>query len=218
MKSVSLLQLHRGMKRMFLFSLSLMLLIGASNAAIAAEADEYSKTVKLFKTDETVQTFAKNAYGYAVFPTIGKGGLVVGGSYGKGKVYRKGKVTGTSSMVEFSLGVQAGGQAISEIIFFEDQKAYDEFTKGDFAFDAEASSIAIGASAGVRSGSQGASASAGAGQDVVQAAEAKYRNGMAVFVRQKGGLMVDASIGGQKFSFTPIKKQQKKEAGASTAK
>ncbi len=216
MKSACLLQPRQRMMKMFLFSL-LLLMLSIPKIGIAAEADEYSKTIKLFKTDETVQKISKNAYGYAVFPTIGKGGLVIGGSYGKGKVYRKGKITGTASMVEFSLGVQAGGEAFSEIIFFENQKAYDEFTRGDFAFDAEASSIAIGAGAQVKAGSQGTSAGASAGQDVVQA-EAKYRNGMAVFVRQKGGLMVEASIAGQKFSFTPLKKQQKKETGASTAK
>jgi lipid-binding SYLF domain-containing protein len=217
MKPGYLLQLHRGMMRMFLSSLLLVLILSVPQVGITAEENEYAKTIKLFNTDDTVQSIYKNAYGYAVFPTIGKGGLVVGGSYGKGKVYRKGKVTGTASMTEFSLGVQVGGAAFSEIIFFENQKAYDEFTKGDFAFDAEASTIAIGAGAHVKTGSQGASAGASAGQDVVQT-QAKFRNGMAVFVRQKGGLMVDASIGGQKFKFTPTKKQQKKEAGANTAK
>jgi lipid-binding SYLF domain-containing protein len=216
MKPAYLLQRHRGMMRMFLFLL-LVLMLSAPITGIAAQTDDYSETMKLFKTDETVQSFFKNAYGYAVFPTIGKGGLGLGASYGKGKVYRKGSVTGTASMLEFSLGVQVGGEAFSEIVFFEDQKAYDEFTKGDFAFDAEASTIAIGAGAQVKAGSQGTSAGASAGQDVVQA-EAKYRKGMAVFVRQKGGLMVEASIGGQKFHFTPISKQQKKEAGASSAK
>lgn len=205
MKPVHVLLLHRGIMRILLFSLSLVLLMAASNLSIAAQPDDYSETIKLFKSDETVPPFFKNAYGYAVFPTIGKGGFGVGASYGKGKVYQKGNVTGTASMVEFSLGIQVGGEAFSEIIFFEDQKAYDEFTKGDFAFDAEASSIAIGAGAQVKTGSQGKSAGASAGQDVVQAA-AKYRNGMAVFVHQKGGLMVEASIGGQKFKFTPNKK------------
>jgi lipid-binding SYLF domain-containing protein len=205
MKSISLLSCHGGKKKNLLVSLLLVLMMFASSLSIAAEADDYTKTIQSYKQDESVQPFFKNAYGYAVFPTIGKGGLVVGGSYGNGKVYQSGKVTGTASLLELSLGIQAGGEAFSEIIFFENKAAYDAFTSGTFEFDAEASSIAIGAGAQAKAGSQGTTAGASAGQDIAQAGS-EYRKGMAVFVHQKGGLMVEASIGGQKFKFKPNKK------------
>jgi lipid-binding SYLF domain-containing protein len=107
--------------------------------------------------------------------------------------------------VELSVGFQAGGEAFSEIIFFEDKRAYDEFTKGNFVFDAEAQGIVVGVGAQANATSQGATAGASAGSEGVQA-EAKYRKGMAVFVHQKGGLMYEASIAGQKFGFKPNKK------------
>jgi lipid-binding SYLF domain-containing protein len=206
MKSVYVLLRHRGKMRILLFSLLLVLMMFSSSLSIAAQADDYSKTIQLFKKEGTVQPFFKNAYGYAVFPTIGKGGLGIGGSYGNGKVYQRGKVTGTASLLELSLGLQAGGEAFSEVIFFENKAAYDDFTSGSFEFDAEASGIAIVAGAQAKAGSQGATAGASAGQAGAQAV-AKYRKGMAVFVHQKGGLMYEVSIGGQKFSFTPNKKK-----------
>jgi lipid-binding SYLF domain-containing protein len=205
MKPVCLLQLHRGMMRMVLFSLLLVLMLSAPIAGIAAQADDYAKTIQFYKKSSVVQPFFKNAYGYAVFPAIGKAGFVVGGSYGKGKVYQGGKVTGIASLMELSVGFQAGGEAFSEIIFFEDQRAYHEFTKGNFVFDAEAQGIVVGVGAQAKAGSQGATAGASAGSEGKQA-EAKYRKGMAVFVHQKGGLMYEASIGGQKFGFKPNKK------------
>jgi len=205
MKSLRLLSCREGKRKSLQVSLLLVVMMLASSLSIAAQADDYSKTIQLYKQEESVQPFFKNAYGYAVFPGIGKGGLVVGGSYGNGRVYQRGKVTGTASLLELSLGFQAGGESFSEIIFFENKAAYDNFTSGSFEFDAEASSIAIGAGVQAKAGSQGTTVGASAGQNMAQT-EAKYRKGMAVFVKQKGGLMLEASIGGQKFKFTPKKK------------
>jgi lipid-binding SYLF domain-containing protein len=168
----------------------------------SALADEYTDTINIYKKSEAVKPFFENAYGYAVFPTVGKGGLVVGGAYGTGRVYRGGVVTGEASLTELSVGFQAGGQAFSEIIFFQDKRAYEEFTKGEFEFDATASAVAITAGAQAQAGTGGATAGASAGPATGKQAETSYHKGMAVFVHAKGGAMFEASIGGQKFKFT----------------
>ena len=178
----------------------MILLLNFSNLV---QADSYSNTIDVFKNSPAVQPFFKNAYGYAVFPTVGKGGIGIGGAYGKGQVYRGGNFTGTVKLFKATIGFQLGGQVFSEIIFFQDKRAYDDFTSGNFEFDAAASAVAITAGAQAKVGSEGASASAGAGGPSVQA-QAKYRKGMALFVHTKGGLMYEASIGGQKFSFEPM--------------
>lgn len=165
--------------------------------------DAYRDTIDLFKRSPVVQPFFKNAYGYAVFPTIGKGGVGVGAAHGQGRVYQGGKVTGKTSMTQLTVGAQLGGQAISEIIFFQDKRAYSEFISGNFEFSAQASAVAITAGAQAQAGSEGAGASAsGGGTAGMQAA--KYHKGMAVFTHAKGGLMYEVTVGGQKFSFEPI--------------
>jgi lipid-binding SYLF domain-containing protein len=169
-----------------------------------AAADNYSSTIKIFNKSPQVQPYFENAYGYAVFPTVGKGGLVIGGAYGKGQVYHDGKVTGTTTLTKVSIGFQAGGQAFSQIIFFEDKRAYAEFTSGQFAFDAQASAVAITAGAQAQAGSTGATASATAGPKTGAHAETSYYRGMAIFIHAKGGLMFEAAIAGQKFSFKPL--------------
>jgi lipid-binding SYLF domain-containing protein len=185
--------------------LSLVVVLAVTAFCNAALADKYTDTIEIYKKSEAVQPFFKSAYGYAVFPTVGKGGFVVGGSYGKGQVYQGGKVTGEASMVKISVGFQAGGQAFSQMIFFEDKRAYDEFTSGNFEFDATASAVAITAGAQAKVGTEGATAGASAGPATGTQAKVGYHKGMAVFVHAKGGLMYEASIGGQKFSFEPIK-------------
>ncbi len=187
----------------FYFSLLIVIIVLAS--AGPAQADSYSKAIELFKKSEAVKPFFENSYGYAVFPTIGKGGFGIGGAYGKGQVYQGAKVTGKSSVAKLSVGFQAGGQAFSEIIFFQDKRAYDEFTGGEFAFDAQASAVVITAGAQAQVGEKGASSGASAGPTTGVQAETKYRKGMAVFVHAKGGLMYEAVIGGQKFKFEPTK-------------
>lgn len=111
-------------------------------------------------------------------------------------------MTGEASLVKLSIGWQAGGQAYSQMIFFEDKRAYDEFTSGSFEFDATASAVAITAGAQASAGTEGASAGASAGPATGKQAKASYHKGMSVFVHAKGGLMYEATIGGQKFSFT----------------
>ncbi len=178
------------------------MLFGVCFSGIAV-ADNYSKTISVFKQSETVQPFFKNCYGYAVFPTIGKGGIGIGGAYGEGKVYRGGKMTGTTSMAKLSIGFQLGGQAYSQMIFFQDKRSYTEFTSSNFEFDASASAVAITAGVQAKAGTEGATGGASAGPATGEQAETSYRKGMVVFMHTKGGLMYEASVGGQKFSFTP---------------
>nr|NJM01659.1 hypothetical protein [Desulfobacula sp.] len=178
----------------------ILLVMGLSHTAFA---DSYSDAVDVFKKSGIAGPFFKKAYGYAVFPTVGKGGIGIGGAYGEGRVYAKGKMTGTVTLAKLSIGFQLGGQAFSEIIFFQDQRAYNEFTGGNFEFDASASAVAITAGAQAKAGTEGATAGASAGPETGDYADINYTRGMAVFVHTKGGLMYEAAIGGQKFSFTP---------------
>jgi lipid-binding SYLF domain-containing protein len=187
------------------FSILMIMFILALALANPVQADKFTDTVNVFKKSEAVQPFFKNAYGYAVFPTVGKVGIGIGGSYGTGQVYQGGKVTGEVSVLKGSIGWQLGGQAFSQMIFFEDKRAYDEFTSGNFEFDATASAVAITAGAQAKGGTEGASAGASAGPATGAQAKTSYHKGMVVFTHAKGGLMYEASIGGQKFTFKPKK-------------
>jgi len=178
--------------------LRLVSLLVAAFLACNASADEFAATVKTFKESPEVQTFFKNAYGYAVFPTVGKGGFGIGVAHGKGKVYVGGKVTGKTSVTQVSIGAQVGGQAYSQMIFFQDKRAYEEFTSGNFEFSAQASAIAITSGAQAQAGTTGKSASANTGPRDAGAQKVEYHKGMAVFVHAKGGFMYEASLGGQK--------------------
>jgi lipid-binding SYLF domain-containing protein len=165
-----------------------------------AAADSYADAHKIFHA-----SFFGNSYGYALFPTIGKGGIGIGGAYGEGRVYVGGQQVGNTDMAQLTIGWQLGGQAYSQIIFFQDQRAFREFTSGQFEFGAQASAVAItaGASAGATTGG-GAGAGASGGKHNANTVSAGYRKGMAVFTVAKGGLMFEASIGGQKFSYSPL--------------
>jgi len=187
------------------FSILMIMFILALALANPVQADKFTDTVNVFKKSEAVQPFFKNAYGYAVFPTVGKAGIGIGGSYGTGQVYQGGKVTGEVSLIKGSIGWQLGGQAFSQMIFFKDKRAYDEFTSGNFEFDATASAVAITAGAQASAGTEGASAGASAGPATGAQAKTNYHKGMVVFTHAKGGLMYEASIGGQKFTFKPKK-------------
>jgi lipid-binding SYLF domain-containing protein len=183
------------------FPILMIIFILALALANPVQADKFTDTIEIYKKSEAVQPFFKNAYGYAVFPTVGKAGIGIGGSYGNGQVYQGGKVTGEVSLIKGSIGFHLGGQAFSQMIFFEDKRAYDEFTSGEFEFDASASAVAITAGAQAKAGTEGATAGASAGPATGVQAETNYHKGMAVFVHTKGGLMFEASIGGQKFNF-----------------
>ncbi len=120
-----------------------------------ASANKYVDTIALFKNAGESANFFSSAYGYAVFPTVGKGGLIVGAAHGSGHVYEKGKYIGNTSVTQLSVGFQAGGQAYSQIVFFEDKRALDEFTNGNFEFEAGVSAVAITAAAGGHCGDAG---------------------------------------------------------------
>jgi lipid-binding SYLF domain-containing protein len=179
----------------------LLCCLALTSWSVASLADSYSDTVTLFKNAGESAAFFNKCYGYAVFPTIGKGGLVVGGAHGSGRVYAHGKHVGDTSMTQVTVGFQAGGQAYSQIIFFEDQRAFDEFTNGNFEFGADASAVAITAAAGASAGTTGSSAGASGGKKDAST-QGTYHKGMAVFTIVKGGAMYQATIGGQKFKYT----------------
>ena len=185
----------------FKFS-ALMFVVTVLLAAVPAFADEYDDTIAIFKGAGESAKFFENSYGYAVFPTVGKGGLGVGAAHGTGHVYEQGKYVGVVTMSQLSVGLQAGGQAFSQIIFFEHKGAFDDFTKGNFEFDATVQAVAIKASATASAGTTGASSGAATGGGKKEATSAgTYRKGMAVFTVAKGGLMYQAAVGGQKFKY-----------------
>ena len=179
---------------------ALLLIATLAFAAAPALADQYDDTIALFKNAGESATFFKKSHGWAVFPTIGKGGLGVGAAHGSGRVYEQGKYVGDAKMTQLSVGLQAGGQAFSQIIFFQDQRAFDEFTSGNFEFEATAQAVAITASAGATTSTTGASAAASGGKKDATTVGA-FHKGMAVFTVAKGGLMYQAAVGGQKFSY-----------------
>ena len=165
-------------------------------------ASDYTDTINLFRNAGESSSFFHKSYGYAVFPTVGEGGFLVGGALGKGHVYAHGRYVGDTTMGQVSVGFQAGGKAYRQIIFFEDKRALDEFESGTFEFAAGASAVAITAGASASAGTSGASAEA-SGSDRHARATGAYEKGMAVFTIAKGGLMYAANIAGQHFSFTP---------------
>ena len=180
----------------------LVMLFCGMSSAYAVE--NYSSSVAVFEKSPVCQPYFKKAYGYAMFPTIGQGAFGIGAAHGDGQVYRDGKVIGYTAMTQISIGFQLGGQAYSQIIFFEDKRAYDDFTRGNFEFDASASAVAITAGAQASAGTTGSTAGASAGPATGKQATTSYYKGMSIFVHTKGGLMYEAAIGGQKFSFKPV--------------
>jgi len=171
-------------------------------AAAPAAADKYSDAIQVFRqAGQSAEMFGKS-YGYAVFPTVGKGGIGIGGARGKGRVYVGDKVVGNTTMTQLTIGLQLGGQAYSQIIFFQDKRALDEFTSGNFEFGAQATAVAITAGASAGTSTAGSSAGASGGQHDATTIGGFYK-GMAVYTVAKGGLMYEASIGGQKFTYEP---------------
>ncbi len=191
------------MQKFFKVSLLLSVLILMGQSAWAQES--YDNAIRSFKDAGDSAHFFNNAYGYAIFPTIGKGGIGIGGAHGKGKVYVGGRHVGNTSMTQITMGFQLGGQAFSQIVFFQDQRSFQEFSTGNFEFSAQATAVAItaGVSAEASTGG-GLSAGASGGQNNAATAHGGYRKGMAIFTIAKGGLMYEAAIGGQKFDYTPL--------------
>jgi lipid-binding SYLF domain-containing protein len=177
-------------------SLALMLFAGLS----VAYADSYDDTVAVFKQAGESAGFFRNSYAYAVFPTVGEGGFIVGAAIGKGRVYSHHRLLGDTTMTQLSAGFQAGGKAYSQIIFFENKAALDTFRNGKFEFSAGASATAITASAGASVGTTGTTSNASGTVNNATTAGG-YVNGMAVFTIAKGGLMYAATLAGQKYSY-----------------
>jgi lipid-binding SYLF domain-containing protein len=148
--------------------------------AHARTKDVQAAIAKFKETDPSLKKWFDEAHGYAVFPSVGKGGMGVGGAYGEGEVYEKGALVGYSSLSQATIGFQLGGQAYSEAIFFKDKPALDRFRSGQFELSAQASAVA---------------ATAGA------SADADYSGGVAIFTMAQGGLMYEATVGGQKFDY-----------------
>ena len=187
-------------------SLVLMIVLNLTlvGAGFAREVEDYSSTINDFKQSSDVRPFFDTAYGYAVFPTIGKGGLGIGAAHGKGQVYAQGEVTGFTSVTNISWGLQAGGQAYSMVVFFEDERAFKDFTSGNFEFGADAGAVAIQSGASASAGSEGAQAGASSGGSGGSMATTDYHKGMLVFTIGKGGLMYEATISGQKYKYNPL--------------
>jgi lipid-binding SYLF domain-containing protein len=145
--------------------------------------DSKEAKVAFLKSDASMQRLFDNSYAYAIFPNVGKGAVVVGGAGGNGIVYHHGKIIGQANMVQATVGAQAGGEAYREVIFFENKDALDRFKDNKVEFSGQVSAVVVksGASANV-----------------------KYREGVSVFTEEKGGLMAEASVGGQKFTYKSL--------------
>jgi lipid-binding SYLF domain-containing protein len=169
------------------------------------DAAKCAETIKLFQDAGQSAGYFKSSYGFAVFPTIGKAGLGIGGAHGSGCVYQQGKQVGTAKMNQLSFGWQAGAQGYSLLVFFEDDRAFKDFTSGNFEFGAKASAVAITAGASAGAGTTGTSSGASAGKsDAATQSRTGYENGMTSFSIIKGGLMYEAALGGAKFKFEPL--------------
>jgi lipid-binding SYLF domain-containing protein len=152
-------------------------------AAVDAIGGRDGDTIRAFLArDSSLKRFFHGAHGFAIWPNVGKGGFVIGGGGGKGSVYEQGKLIGASELSFVSVGAQIGGQSFAEVIFFQDKAAIDNFKRGNFEFGAQISAVAAASGA---------------------ASAARYDSGVAVFTLPKKGLMAEASVGGQQFTFVP---------------
>ena len=183
--------------RMLMFTLLMSLV------ATQVWADKYTETKKMF-SDAGIAGIFDSAYGYALFPTIGKAGFVVGGAYGEGRVYEQGEYIGNVTMTQASIGLQIGGAGFSQVVFFQDKRALVDFTNGNFEFGAEASAVALTSAAGASANTAGNSATASGGKNNANTSGAGYKKGMATYTITKGGAMLEVSVGGQKFKFTRL--------------
>jgi lipid-binding SYLF domain-containing protein len=165
-----------------------------------ALADEYADAIDVFKKAGESASFFNKSYGYAVFPGIGKAGLGIGGAHGDGRVYKGGAYVGDTSMSQLTIGLQAGGQAYRQMIFFENKEAFDKFTNGNFEFGAQATAVAITAAASASTSTAGSGTSASSSSEHAKT-KSGYQSGMAVFTIAKGGLMYEATLGGQKYKY-----------------
>ena len=192
---------------------SRMTVVGAFLLCLAGMAhadnpptDKYADTIALFKHAGKGNQFFRRSYAYAVFPTVGEAGFIVGAALGTGRVYVHDRPVGESEMIQVSGGFQAGAKAFSQMIFFEDKRALDEFESGSFEFKAGVSAVVVTAGAEASAGTTGVDAGASGGEKDARTADLGYQKGVAVFVIVKGGLMYAATVAGQKFSYKPLDK------------
>ncbi len=182
------------MKKIPALATNLLLIISAFFYSSTSQA-QYGKDKKLVEdaataiqafvdTDKLMKNVFDSAYGYVAFPNIGKGAMGIGGASGNGIVYEKGTIIGKADMKQVTVGFQFGGQAYREVIFFENKETLDRFKQNKIEFTAQVSAVAVTAGA---------------------SATAKYTSGVMVFTQEKGGLMYEASVGGQKFKYTSFK-------------
>ena len=164
--------------------LAALLAFPSAALADATVKEAQSAVTAMKKADPGLKKFLDHSVGYAVFPSVGKGGLVVGGAGGSGIVFEHGKAAGTTTLSQVTVGAQVGGQAYSEIVFFETAETLAAFKKGEWTMAAQVSAVML---------KSGASA------------DAAYKEGVAVFTLSKGGAMAEASVGGQNFTFKPMK-------------
>ncbi len=157
----------------------------AGEFPVSDQSDVAAVIAKFKKKDPGMARIFAKAHGYAVFPTVGKGGIGLGAARGKGYVYQRGRLIGRSTLIQVTIGLQLGGQAYSEVVFFKTVAALENFKSGRLKLDAQASAVALTARA---------------------SADLAYREGVAIVTMAKGGLMYEASVGGQKFSFQPIQR------------
>lgn len=182
------------MKNTIKFQSSFILLISLLFFSPIVFSQTSSKTKKIvndskhakaefIKADRLMSSLFDNAYGYVIFPNVGKGGFGIGGASGKGAVYQRGKLIGTAQLTQITVGFQAGGQSYREVIFFESEKDLSRFKENNIELSAQASAVAV---------TEGA------------AGNAKYKDGVMIFSQTKGGIMYEASIGGQTFKYRPL--------------
>ena len=187
------------MKRGILTLIATVLMLVGTSTFAAATVQDCQNAMSKFKDLGNVSELLGQAYGYAVLPTIGKGGIGVGGAGGSGCVFAGGKHVGNVSMAQVTIGWQLGGQAYSQLVLFQNADTYKEFTQGNFEFGADATAVALTYGAAAGASTEGASVSAGD-----TAGKGAWKRGMAVFTLAKGGLMYEASIGGQKYKYKPL--------------
>lgn len=176
------------MKKIIMATLALMTLtvlalphsLSAQEDKESLQKDSKDAKAEFKKADESMQKLFESSYGYVIFPNVTKAALIVGGAGARGVVYEQGKAIGMAKMAQVLVGAQVGGQTYREVIFFENKEALDRFKDNKIEFSGQVSAVA---------------AKSGA------AATAKYTEGVSVFTQEKGGLMLEASIGGQKFTY-----------------
>jgi lipid-binding SYLF domain-containing protein len=180
----------KNLRKVNIQTILLVLLFAIATTAMAQvdawdpRAEEKAeKTITTFREkNDKMNSYFEEAYGYVVFPSVGKGGIVIGGAHGRGTVYEQGASIGAAKMTQVTFGLQWGGQAYSEVLFFKDKAALDSFKNSKLEFSGQASAVAV---------------TLGASADIA------YENGVAVYTLTKGGLMYEASLGGQKFNYLP---------------